>query len=309
MHLVFGATGVLGSRVVRGLLAEGLPVRAVSRSRARLAPLEAAGAEGVQADLLDPPTVEAALSGATTLILAAHGLVPPSRRNHPGVVDGEGARRAIDAAKAAGVGRVIHLSVARADQGATAFSRVKASTEAHLVGSGLPHTILRPSLFMENHALVLLGEPLREGRKVDFFGGGSRPLNWVSADDVARWVVEAALDPGAPSEVLEVGGPETLTRLEALVLLEVALARHAETRHLPLPVVRALRWTVGALSPGMGYLLDLVLAEETGRIGPPPTPETLDRVGTTRLADVVEAWAREGPGSSAFPGRPEDAPT
>ncbi|TVP44524.1 MAG: NAD-dependent epimerase/dehydratase family protein [Gemmatimonadales bacterium] len=292
MHVVFGASGALGSRVVARLLAAGEPVRAVSRAPGRIAGQCESGAEGVTADLRDPESLPPALAGARSLVLAAHGLVPPSRGNHPGEVDGPGARAAIDAAVQAGVRRIIHLSVPGAHGDATAFGRVKRATERHLEASGVPFTILRPTLFMENHALVLLGEPLRRGAKVDFFGAGTTPLNWVSADDVAGWVADAALDPDRPSETLEVGGPEVMTRRDALGVLEIVLGREARRRHLPLPVVQGVRWTVGVVHPGVRFLLDLVLAEERGRLGPPPTPSELDRSGMTQLEELASTWAQ-----------------
>ena len=190
--LVVGASGALGSRVTRRLLAEGGRVRAASRDPARLAPLEKLGAEPVRLDLLEPDGLATALDGSLHVVIASHGLVPPSRRNTPAAVDGEGARRLIDAAAAAGVRRVVFVSAAAADREATVFARVKRATERHLERAGVPWTVLRPSIFVENHALVLLGEPLRAGKPVPFFGAGSEPLNWISADDVAADVVRPA---------------------------------------------------------------------------------------------------------------------
>lgn len=297
MHLVIGATGALGSRVAARLLRRGHPVRVVSRQASRLAAFAAAGAEAQVGDLLDPVSLAGALAGVQTVTLAAHGLVPISRVNHPEAVDGAGARDLVEAAAAAGVSRFVHLSVRQADARHTVFARIKHDTENHLVrtskGTALRHTILRPSLFMENHALLLLGEPLRASQPVRFLGRGQTPLNWVSADDVAELAVEALEDPEGPSQILEVDGPDTMTRLEALALLETALGRSARRSHLPLPVVRMLRATLGRLNRGLGVLLDLAVQEEASPGAGSATLRPPDRVGSTHLTDVAERWARE----------------
>ena len=290
--LVTGASGALGSRVTRRLLAEGGRVRAASRDPTRLAPLETLGAEPVRLDLLEPDGFATALDGSVHVVIASHGLVPPSRRNTPAAVDGEGARRLIDAAAAAGVRRVVFVSAAAADREATVFTRVKRATERHLERAGVPWTVLRPSIFVENHALLLLGEPLRAGKPVPFFGAGSEPLNWISADDVAAEVVRVLDDPAAEGAVRELRGVDRMSRRDALALLERAVGRTARRQHLPVPVVRMVRAASGALHPGVHALLDLALDEIARGGDPADAAARADVVGQTRVADVMAAWAQ-----------------
>ena len=292
LHLVIGASGALGSCVVRRLLAAGARVRAASRDPSRLAPLAALGAETVQLDLLEPTGLAAALQGVEGVVLASHGLYPPSRRNTPAAVDGEGARRLIDAAAAVGVKRVVYVSAYGAEREATVFGRVKRATERHLERAGVPWTVLRPSVYPENHALVLLGEPLRAGKPVPFFGAGSEPLNWISADDVAADVVRVLHDPAAAGTVRELRGVDRMSRREALALMERATGRTARRQHLPVPVVRLVRAVSGALHPGLHALLDLSLHEIERGGDPADEVERADVVGTTRVADVIAAWAQ-----------------
>jgi len=290
MHLIVGASGQLGSRVAQRLLDAGEPVRAVTRHPQRLEALATRGAEVIQGDLLERDWMPAALNGARSVVLAAHGLVPPSRKNHPDAVDGTGTRHLLDQASRNGVERVVHVSVAGGKGPETSFMKVKRQTEGHLRASGLPHTILRPTVFMENHALVLMGEPLRDTGSVTLFGRGATPLNWISAGDVADRVVEALGDMDAPDATLEIGGPQVLSRLEVLAILEEALGRSAKRRHAPLTVVRILKGFVGPFHPGMRHLLELVLAEETRPDSVPVDPTRFQWIGPTRVAEVVERW-------------------
>lgn len=292
LHMIVGASGALGGRVARRLLAEDLRVRVASRDPARLTALARLGAEPVRLDLLEPDGLSAALDGVASVVLASHGLVPPSRRNTPAAVDGEGARRLVDAAASAGVRRVVFVSAANAEREATVFARVKRATERHLERAGVPWTVLRPSIFIENHALALLGEPLRAGRPVPFFGAGSEPLNWISADDVAAEVVRALDDPAAEGAVRELRGVDRMSRRDALALLERATGRTARRLHLPLPVVRTVRAASASLHPGVHALLDLALDEIARGGDPADAAARADVVGQTRVADVVAAWAR-----------------
>ncbi len=291
--LVTGASGTLGRRVVRRLLDGGVPVRAVTRDPSRVADLVEAGAEVVRGDLLVGTWLDPAISGVGQVVIASHGLVPPDRRNHPGAVDGTGARRLVDAASRAGVRHVVHVSVAGADRVPTLFAREKRATEEHLARSDVPHTILRPTVFLENQLLLAMGEPLRGAGEVTLFGPGTTPLNWISAADVAAAVVEAV---GAPPEgggrVRTIGGPDVLSRLEALAVLEEVLGRKARRKHVPVLGMRLMRAVVGSFHPGMRYLVDLALSEAADDGSLPSTPDSFDWIGDTRLRSVVEEWAR-----------------
>jgi uncharacterized protein YbjT (DUF2867 family) len=291
MILVLGARGTLGHRVAARLLAAGERVRAVSRDPAGLDGLAALGAEAVRGDLLEDGWQEAALAGVERVVLASHGLYPPSRSNHPQAVDGEGTRRLIDAAARVGVRQFVYVSAAGAAPDAVRFMRVKYATEQHLRRSGLGWTIIRPTVFIENNALVHLGEPLRAGKPVPFLGPGTSRVNWVSADDVADEIVRALSDESALGRVRELRGPDTLSRVECLELLAAALGREPRRRHLPLAAVRVLHAIAGPLHPGMAALLSLVLADP----GPPADPVDAEvRVGPTHVAEVAARWASHG---------------
>ena len=299
MVVIVGASGVLGSRVVRRALDAGSRVRAVSRDPDRLQGAAARGAEVVRGDMLATGWEAGALAGAERLVIAAHGLVPPSRRNTPQAVDGDGARRLIDAAASAGVQQVVYLSAAGAAAEATVFGRVKRATERHLEASGVPWTVIRPSVFPENHALVLLGAPTRAGKPVPFFGAGEERINWISADDVADDVVHCLGDTATLGTVRELRGQDRLSRREALALVEAELGVQARRQHLPVGMVKLLRGATRALHPGLHALLDLSLHEIERGGDPEDEPDRATWVGSTRVADVVRAWAREGTAPAA----------
>jgi uncharacterized protein YbjT (DUF2867 family) len=292
MILVTGASGQLGSRVCTRLLDAGTPVRALTRDPERVSGLAARGASVVEGDLMDDGWIPGALDGATGVVIASHGLVPPSRRNHPRAVDGAGTARLVDAAAAlSDPPHLVFTSVCGVELAGTAFARIKLATERRIRDSGAPFTFVRPTVFIENHVLILQGEALRSTGRVDFFGRGETPLNFVSAEDVADEIVAALRDPALRGSVRTVGGPEAMTRLRALAFVEEALGAQASCRHLPVPALRILRALTRLTHPGLFHLVDLGIAEETRGESLAPDPAALDRVGTRTVPEIVEAWA------------------
>jgi uncharacterized protein YbjT (DUF2867 family) len=295
MYLVLGASGMVGRRVVRGLLEAGATVGAVSRDPTRLADLTRLGAVPIRGDLRDPAWMAGALDGVEALVLSTHGLVPPTRDNHPGVTDGEGNRRIIDAARRAGVAHVVFVSATSGENTPVLFGRVKFMAEEYLRQSGLPHTIVRPTVFMETHAIGLMGDPLRRGGAVLMFGPGTTRLNWISADDVARFIVDSLPSGARRVGVFTIGGRDHLSRMEALALLERETGLIARRRHVPIALLKGMKQIGGVFNPGLRYLLDMAIAEATLPDQATWAPRTLDWTGPTGLQEVIRQWAREAP--------------
>jgi uncharacterized protein YbjT (DUF2867 family) len=288
MHLIVGASGTVGTRVVRRLLDRGDVVRGVSRDLSRLDTLRRLGAVPISGDLRSAAWMAVALEGVRSLILTSHGLVPPTRHNHPGLVDDAGNRRIIDAARQAGVERIVFISAAAVAGHPTLFTAAKHRVEDHLRSAGVSYSIIRPSVFIETHALLLIAEPLRAKGSVTFLGPGTAPLNWISADDVAEYVVRAVDSPHNSVDVI--GGPDHMSRRQVLAIIEKVLGRRARRTHVPVSVMRVMRTVVGSVHPGMRYLLDVALAETKAR--PEASPADLDWTGPTSVAEVIERWAR-----------------
>ena len=142
MHLIVGASGTAGGRIARRLVNRGDPVRVVSRDVSRLELLRSLGAVPIQGDLRSTEWMPAALEGVRTVLLTSHGLVPPTRDNHPGLIDDLGNRRMIDAALQAGVEHILFISVAPvAGQRATLFTALKHRVEDHLKSRGIGYTV------------------------------------------------------------------------------------------------------------------------------------------------------------------------
>jgi uncharacterized protein YbjT (DUF2867 family) len=139
--LVTGATGNVGSSLVRELTERGVPARAFVRDPDRAAAVLGPDVELAVGDFADPATIRAALDGTEAVFLAC-GNLPPQLRYETGV---------IDAAAQAGVRRLVKLSALGAAPGSpVAFWDWHARIERHLEASGVPAVVLRPRYYMTN---------------------------------------------------------------------------------------------------------------------------------------------------------------
>ena len=265
MILIVGASGRLGSVVAQRLLAQGKPVRAMTRTPLTLAHLKEQGAEVVSGDLRNPASLLSACQGVEQVLAAAHALVGKGD-NNPHTVDDAGNRQLIDAAKAAGVKHFIFVSVQGASPDSPLeFFRIKYRTEEYLRASGLNFTILRPSAFMDLWA-QLIGQPILEQGKTTLFGRGNNPVNFVAVEDVARFVCIALEDPHARSRVIEVGGPENLTLNQVAETFERASGRQAKKRHIPLPVMRVMSILMQPINPALSRLIRTSIYMDTANL-------------------------------------------
>src|SRR4051812_36161733 len=150
MVLLAGATGQLGARVARELLSRRVSVRALVRPSSPSGALRRLGAEIVTGDLRDPASLAIACAGADTVITTANA----ARRGGEDTVDTvdrAGTRALVDAAREAGAGHFVYMSVyGAAPESPVPFLAAKAENEQHLRASGLAWTIVAADAFMES---------------------------------------------------------------------------------------------------------------------------------------------------------------
>jgi NAD(P)H dehydrogenase (quinone) len=145
--VVTGATGHLGRLAIDHLLARGVPTDGIvgaGRDPQKLAALsEATGVGTAVIDYSDPASLDAALAGATTLVLVSGSEVGKRVEQHG---------NAIEAAKRAGVERLVYTSAPKATTSALVLAPEHKATEELIAASGLAATILRNGWYNENYA-------------------------------------------------------------------------------------------------------------------------------------------------------------
>lgn len=255
MILVCGATGDLGGRIVRLLLADGQQVRALVRPATDAAALQDVGVEVVRGDLREPGTLGQAVAGVDTVVTTANA--------NRAAVDVAGNQNLIRAAQAAGVGRFMYVSAAYMGQ---EFARTgplmagKWQTEKALRASSMCPVIVRPDMFQESW----LGPPQFNARAGTALvtGSGQTAHCYVAIDDVAALCAHLAVVPDPP-EVVEFGGPEELTPMQVVAAYEAATGRTFKVRHLPRWLLSVGRRVMSRVQPDITQGLGLELFFDT----------------------------------------------
>ncbi len=244
--------------MVRQLRAYGLPVRAACRHPEQAADLARLGAETVACDLTDSASLAAACSGAQRVLVAAHGLLGRGRWRSE-AVDDAGHRALFAAARAAGVQRLVYSSAyGAAPDHPIDFFRTKHAAEQALAASGLDHVVLRPTAFMEHHAHNFNGKGLLEKGKVQLIGPGTKPRNFICAEDLAAFAVRALLDDPPLSRRLDIGGPGHYSNVDVAALYARAAGLPLRVSHLPARVAGALAVLARPVHPGLARVMRLM---------------------------------------------------
>ncbi len=223
MELVVGSTGILGGMITRRLLDEGQDVRILVRHNSpseqmslqgmatSARSLTDAGARPVFGDLKDRASLDKACDGIETVITTANSAMRGAEDNVE-TVDRRGNLALIEAAKSAGVKQFVFISFLGADlHHPVPLFQAKAETEAALVGSGMPYTILSPNFFMESWIGMVVGIPLQARQPITLVGEGKRLHSLISVGDVAAFATAVVGHPSAINQKLVLGGPEPLT--------------------------------------------------------------------------------------------------
>ena len=311
--LVTGAAGFVGSHLVMQLAAAGGSVRALQRS-AVLSATTDARCERVRGDVCDGDAVRRAAAGCDLVVHCAWGTgdLAEARR-----VNVEGTRRVIEAAAAAGVRRVVHVSTmavhARplppvltethplAGNGdAYAVSKVEGELVALERGAavGVEVVVVRPALIYGPRSplwTVSFVERVRreEVRSID---GGAGLANLVHVDDVVDALIVAAVRPGVAGEAFLVAGPAPVPWGEYLAALARLCGKPAPA---PLPVWRARLarhiGRVGALVMGRSPHVTTVDLQEMTRCTRVSTAKAARLLGWRPRISLADGIARTEP--------------
>jgi len=195
--VVVGATGQLGRIVVEGLLAKGVPagdVVAAGRNQDKLAELQALGVRTASVDYAQPETIGAALSAGDTVLLISGSEVGQRVAQHTNV---------IEAAKAAGVARIVYTSAPQATTSALILAPEHKATEELIVASGIPYTFLRNGWYNENYVGTV--EQAR-GTGVVLASVGDGKVASANRSDYAEAAVAVLTEQGHEGKVYELSG-------------------------------------------------------------------------------------------------------
>ncbi len=219
---VTGSSGHLGGLIVDALRAKApsSEIIAIARSPEKVTDLRVAVRHG---DYDDPPSVAAALLGVRDLVLVSSNDFGRRAEQH---------RTVIDAAKAAGVRRIVYTSLLHADRTPLSLAPEHLETERALIASGLAFTILRNGWYLENYAGAVNGA-LATGTLAGSAGHGR--VSAASRADYAAAVVAVLTGLGHDGQTYELAGDSSFELSDLAAELIRQTGRKIAYRDLPEP--------------------------------------------------------------------------
>ena len=300
--LVTGAAGFVGTHVCRHLIARGARVRGLVRSPVKAAErLASMPIELHVGDVRDVTVLQRAMHGCDAVVhLAAIAIERRGQRYED--INARGTQQVLDAMRAAGVRRLIHMS----QNGAASslpyrFLRSKGVAEDAVRASGTDWTVLRPSVIFgpEDEFVNVLARLVRLSPFVYMVpGGGTARFQPIAVDDVAQTVAAALAEGDTVREAYALGGPAQLTLRQMIERVLVAMDAKRLLVGLPTWLLRpviALLQRVLPNPPVTTELLDLLKVDNVvvgnalrDRFGIEPTP-----FAPEELAYLGDITARE----------------
>ncbi|WP_437572309.1 SDR family oxidoreductase [Sorangium sp. So ce542] len=274
--LLAGATGAVGSELLRLLRGRGHFVRTLSRTEGNAAGIRGLASEVVVADAAEPGAVTGALAGVDTVVscLGANVSMTLRERRSYYDVDVVANTHLLEAAKRAGVKRFVYLSAHPGPGYAhTRYLAAHLQMEERIRASGLSFSFVRPtgiySALNDTMAMARAGVGTVPG-------DGRARTNPVHPADVAEALAEVLA--GGP-DVVPVGGPDVMTRDEVMRLAFDAAGKKGLIVHVPAGVLRSTSVLLEGIHPRLSDLLEFVAAVMTS-----------DSVAPARGTRPLRAW-------------------
>lgn len=223
---LFGGSGFIGSQAVRALARRGWRIRVAVRNPVLAIEIQPLGDPGqiqfMRCDITNPADVAQAVRGADAVVNLVGVLHDAGGKRGFDAVHTEAAKTIAEAAKAAGVERLVQISAIGADAASpSAYGRTKAQAEAAVRAVYPDAVILRPSLvfgagdsFLNRFAAMATMAPA-----LPLIGGGETRFQPVYVGDVAEAIARGVTRADAAGRTYELGGPSLYTFREVLELV------------------------------------------------------------------------------------------
>jgi uncharacterized protein YbjT (DUF2867 family) len=282
LHAVTGAFGYSGKYIARRLLAAGERVMTLTNSVGRQNPF-GDRVRAVPFHFDHPDQLAEDLDGVSVLYNTYW-----VRFNHPGFTFAEAMRNTqalFQAAKAAGVKRVVHISITNpSEDSPLEYFSGKAQLERALIESGLPYAILRPTVLFGKEDILVnnIAWSLRRLPVFAVFGDGRYKLQPIYVDDLAQLAVEQGRQ--VENTIINAVGPETFTYRGLVQAVGEIIGKRRPVVSLPPSVGYVAGWTIGKLVKDVMITRDEIrgLMANLLYVDAPPA-------GETRLTEWAQA--------------------
>ncbi|NMO14224.1 SDR family oxidoreductase [Pyxidicoccus fallax] len=235
MILVTGAGGTVGTALLEELKSARHAFRAAFHSQAKADKARAAGLDAVALDFEKPETLRPAMAGVDAVFLLGSG----------GAGQVEREINVVNAARAAGVKKLVKLSVWGAAEEGYSFAKLHRPIERAVEASGLAWTFLRANGFMQNFVNHMAGTLKAQG--AIYQPAADTRISHVDVRDIARVAARALTASGHEGKAYDLSGPQAFSYGEAAEILSRALGR--KIAYVPLSDEAAKAGMLGAGIP------------------------------------------------------------
>jgi len=213
MLLITGAGGTVGTALVEELKGSDQTMRLTFRSKDKAEKAIAAGYDAVALDYAQPETLVPAFDGVASVFLLGTGVLGQA----------EGEINVVNAAKAAGVAKIVKLSVWGAEAEEYALARMHRTVERAIEASGLGLMFLRPNNFIQSFIRYEAESIKAEG--AFYLPAGEAKINHIDVRDIARVAARALTAPGHAGKAYNLSGPQAISYAEVADILSQVLGK------------------------------------------------------------------------------------
>jgi len=250
---ITGSTGYIGRRLVARLVSSGVRPRCLVRAASRLTGLPTTSIDLVHGDVIDPATLDVLMEGVDRVVHTASIVanLKQTKAVSYARVNDVGTANVVAAAQRAGVGHFVHLGGMNTIPGAAgSYMRTRFAGEQHVIDSGLPYTIVQPSILFGHRSAFFsaLAQVVRTAPIVPVPGNGQLKFQPIWVEDVVTCLTCLLAEPGR-NETVPIGGPAQYTYDRLLDLIIGALGKHRLKLHLPLPAFRLVAIVMQSVLP------------------------------------------------------------
>ena len=282
IHAVTGAFGYSGKYIAERLLAEGKTVITLTNSLQRENPF--GDRLGVVPFNFDKPEKLAESLHGVSVLYNTYWV----RFNHAAFTHSDAVKNTMilfEAAKAAGVERVVHVSITNpSEDSPLEYFSGKARLERALAESGLSHAILRPTVLFGKEDILVnnIAWVLRHLPVFGVFGDGQYKLQPIYVDDLAELAVEQGRE--RKNIVIDAIGPETFTYRELATVVGEIIGKKRPILSVPPALGYVAGWVIGKLVGDV-----MITQEEIAGLMANLLYVDAPPAGSTKLTD----WAKE----------------
>jgi uncharacterized protein YbjT (DUF2867 family) len=273
-HAVTGAFGYSGKYIARRLLDAGHAVITLTNSPERANPFEGR-VTPYPLCFEAPDRLAESLHGVTVLYNTYWVRFNHETFTHADAV--ENTERLFEAAKAAGVQRIVHISITNPSlDSPLEYFRGKARLEQALKATGISHAILRPTVLFGKEDILInnIAWALRTLPVFGVFGSGAYRVQPIYVDDLAALAVDQGARTG--NAIIDAIGPETFTYRQLVRVIGDAIGKHPPIVSVPPSLGFASGWVLGKFVGDVMITREEIEGLMAGllHVSSPPTGET-----------------------------------